>query len=301
MDRAVKFKGSPFARVNIWSPDQKLVYSSDHKLVGTNIEPSDELVETLDGNEPTTEILRASQPLKTEEDNRDILKTNGDLLEVYVPFKPDARHQPRGAFEVYLPYTPIAQTIRADTNRLYLILIVGLSLLYAIVFRVVARASRKLRTHGKEMSAHLERTKYESEHDPLTHLPNRTLFRSRAVDAIVAARRTGEQAALLLIDLDRFKEINDTLGHHSGDLLLQAIGPRLEQSCTRRHRRALRRRRVRHPAARDPRRGDGAGGGPQRSPDAASSRSRIAGSDAGCRRQHRHRAVPRPRPGLRGR
>ena len=69
-------------------------------------------------------------------------------------------------------------TIRADTNRLYLILIVGLSLLYAIVFRVVARASRKLRTHGKEMSAHLERTKYESEHDPLTHLPNRTLFRS---------------------------------------------------------------------------------------------------------------------------
>ena len=94
---------------------------------------------------------------------------------------------------------------------------------------MVARASRKLRTHGKEMSAHLERTKYESEHDPLTHLPNRTLFRSRAVDAIVAARRTGEQAALLLIDLDRFKEINDTLGHHSGDLLLQAIGPRLEK------------------------------------------------------------------------
>ena len=229
VDRAVKFKGSPFARVNIWSPDQKLVYSSDHKLIGTDIEPSDELVETLEQSEPTTEILHASEPLKTEEDNRDILKTHGDLLEVYVPFKADASHKPRGAFEVYLPYTPIAQTIQADTNRLYLILIVGLSLLYAIVFRVVARASRKLRTHGKEMSAHLERTKYESEHDQLTHLPNRTLFRSRAVDAIVAARRTGEQAALLLIDLDRFKEINDTLGHHSGDLLLQAIGPRLEK------------------------------------------------------------------------
>ena len=87
----MKFKGSPFARVNIWSPDQKLVYSSDHKLIGTDIEPSDELVETLDESEPTTEILHASQPLKTEEDNRDILKTHGDLLEVYVPFKADAR------------------------------------------------------------------------------------------------------------------------------------------------------------------------------------------------------------------
>ena len=217
----------PFARVNVWSPEKKLVYSSDKHLLGKPIEPSDELSEALADNEPTTEILRASQPLKTEEDNRDILKTHGDLLEVYVPFH-DTKGAP-GAFEVYLPYTPLANTIRADTNRLYLILIVGLSLLYAIVFRVVARASRKLRTHGREMSAHLERTKYESEHDPLTHLPNRTLFRARSVDAIVAARRTGEHAALLLIDLDRFREINDTLGHHSGDLLLQAIGPRLEK------------------------------------------------------------------------
>jgi diguanylate cyclase (GGDEF)-like protein len=220
-------KTLPFARVNVWSKE-KLVYSSDKKLVGTSIEPSDELAEALSDNEPTTEILHASQPLKTEQDNRDILKTHGDLLEVYVPFH-NTGHPPRGAFEVYLPYKPLADTIRADTNRLYLILIVGLSLLYAIVFRVVARASRKLRTHGKEMSAHLERTKYESEHDPLTHLPNRTLFRARAVDAIVASRRTGEHAALLLIDLDRFKEINDTLGHQSGDLLLQAIGPRLEK------------------------------------------------------------------------
>ncbi len=220
-------KTLPFARVNVWSKE-KLIYSSDKKLVGTSIEPSDELIEALADNEPTTEILRASQPLKTEKDNRDILKAHGDLLEVYVPFA-TVQGKPQGAFEVYLPYTPLANTIRADTNRLYLILIVGLSLLYAIVFRVVARASRKLRTHGKEMSAHLERTKYESEHDPLTHLPNRTLFRARAVDAIVASRRTGEHAALLLIDLDRFKEINDTLGHHSGDLLLQAIGPRLEK------------------------------------------------------------------------
>ncbi len=195
LKRAVK--GPTFARVNIWTRDKKLLYSSDEKLLKENIEPSDELLETLDGNETTTEILHASQPLKTEKDNRDILKSDGDLLEVYVPFHLNRQHEPLGAFEVYLPYTPLARTIQADTNRLYLILIVGLSLLYAIVFRVVARASRKLRTHGKEMSAHLERTKYESEHDPLTHLPNRTLFRSRAVDAIVAARRTGEQAALL--------------------------------------------------------------------------------------------------------
>jgi len=68
---------------------------------------------------------------------------------------------------------------------------------------------------------------YESLHDPLTHLPNRKLFRERAVEILDEARRTNAATGVMLIDLDRFKEINDTLGHDIGDLLLQQIGPRL--------------------------------------------------------------------------
>ena len=146
--RAVKFKGSPFARVNIWSPDQKLVYSSDHKLVGTNIEPSDELVETLDGNEPTTEILgavsAASRPRRTTATSSRRTATSRCTSRSNQTRATTTRSV-RG-----LPPTPIAQTIRADTNRLYLIL---MSLLYAIGVAQAAHAPRK------EMSAHLERTK----------------------------------------------------------------------------------------------------------------------------------------------
>jgi diguanylate cyclase (GGDEF)-like protein/PAS domain S-box-containing protein len=68
---------------------------------------------------------------------------------------------------------------------------------------------------------------YQATHDPLTGLPNRALFFDRLNYALVAARREKESFALLFADLNRFKEINDTLGHHIGDLLLKQIGWRL--------------------------------------------------------------------------
>jgi diguanylate cyclase (GGDEF)-like protein len=71
---------------------------------------------------------------------------------------------------------------------------------------------------------------HQALHDSLTGLPNRTLFMDRAAQAVKTAKREGGGLALLLIDLDRFKDINDTLGHHHGDLLLQQIGTRLRDA-----------------------------------------------------------------------
>jgi diguanylate cyclase (GGDEF)-like protein len=68
---------------------------------------------------------------------------------------------------------------------------------------------------------------HEALHDALTDLPNRKLFRLRAAEAIEESVRNNTVSAVMLIDLDRFKEVNDTLGHHIGDVLLQQIGPRL--------------------------------------------------------------------------
>lgn len=71
------------------------------------------------------------------------------------------------------------------------------------------------------------RLEYQATHDSLTDLPNRQSLIEKSLDAIERAEKSGKQCALLLIDLDRFKEINDTLGHYTGDLLLKRIGPRL--------------------------------------------------------------------------
>ena len=80
-------------------------------------------------------------------------------------------------------------------------------------------------TGRKSALANLE---HQARHDSLTGLPNRLWLAERLTACIAESASTGERLALLLMDLDRFKEINDGLGHHAGDQLLKLIGPRLK-------------------------------------------------------------------------
>ena len=84
-----------------------------------------------------------------------------------------------------------------------------------------------------ERLANQERIHQLAYFDPLTHLPNRRLLQDRATQALVGAEREDSQLALLFIDLDRFKKINDSLGHSAGDQLLKEVAQRL-LDCVRR-------------------------------------------------------------------
>src|SRR6266508_2170354 len=107
-------------------------------------------------------------------------------------------------------------TRRADLATLLILLAAALSIA-ALAWRFQRAKSRTTK-----------RFAYQALHDPLTALPNRTLLRDRTGQAIRQADRELVPAALLLLDLDRFKEVNDTLGHHYGDPLLVQVGQRLQ-------------------------------------------------------------------------
>ena len=99
---------------------------------------------------------------------------------------------------------------------------VGLMGLYAVLALISWWTTRALRRHAADHE-------HQALHDPLTGLPNRELFR-RVAEESLARGRTGDRGALVLVDLDHFKEVNDTLGHHAGDELLKIVGQRLSES-----------------------------------------------------------------------
>jgi diguanylate cyclase (GGDEF)-like protein/PAS domain S-box-containing protein len=78
-----------------------------------------------------------------------------------------------------------------------------------------------------ERKAHIEALGLLALHDPLTGLPNRTLFADRMSQAIASGERAGEQRGVLMLDLNGFKRVNDTLGHGAGDVLLLDVGQRI--------------------------------------------------------------------------
>ncbi|MDQ2812165.1 MAG: EAL domain-containing protein [Actinomycetota bacterium] len=114
-----------------------------------------------------------------------------------------------------------------DTSRF--VLIVDLVTLLAGIGLVVGGAFVITR-YQRDLHSESEHNRYQALHDPLTDLPNRTLFQDRAGVALRTAARSGATVAVLLLDLNRFKEVNDTLGHQYGDHLLLQVADRLRYS-----------------------------------------------------------------------
>jgi len=109
------------------------------------------------------------------------------------------------------------------------VLLVDLATLLAAI-GLVAVGAVVVTRYQRNLHSESERNRYQALHDPLTDLPNRTLFQDRTGVALRTAARSGATVAVLLLDLNRFKEVNDTLGHQYGDRLLLQVADRLRGS-----------------------------------------------------------------------
>ena len=195
--------------VALYGPDGRVTYANDPSLAAN---PRDSLVAraTLDGNVRKT--------VSTMNVGGRAVK----VLKVFVPVPLGGVNGPAGTLELAENYAPIAHAGRRGLLPVIGILQLVLLTLYVSLFPLLRRVTARLR-------GQVEQIEQLALYDALTGLANRRLFQDRAEQARLAALRDGGGFSLMLLDLDRFKEINDTLGHQAGDAVLEELATRLSR------------------------------------------------------------------------
>ena len=189
-----------------------------------------------------TELVNRIQAM--QEEIADLLiwertaNANALLRQLSIPLQNTFNQQLAQMRSLYQNETLQAQTIASQrydkTWRQTLVLSSAAVLMGLIVgwltLRQLSRISRQIEHQFAELEISRAALKQEASHDPLTGLANRRLFYDRLQQAIHHARRYNCKVGVLFLDLDRFKEINDTYGHHVGDAVLTEVARRLSRS-----------------------------------------------------------------------
>lgn len=144
------------------------------------------------------------------------------VLKVFVPVEFIGVDNAAGVLALSQDYRPIVKAGRKALLPVIGVLLLVLLTLYLSLFPLLRRVTARLR-------GQVEQIEKLALYDALTGLANRRLFHDRLEQALLAARRHGDGFSLMLLDLDRFKEINDTLGHQIGDVVLERLAARLRE------------------------------------------------------------------------
>jgi diguanylate cyclase (GGDEF)-like protein len=187
--------------VKLYATNGLVTYSTDHRLIGSWETNRGHLEEALGGT------VRG-----------DVTKLSGEkTLRTYAPVSVRGGTGVVALFQDYRPIASAAQSTFVPVAGIFEIVLV---LLFIALVPILRRVTLRLRRQMEEIQ---RRALY----DDLTGLPNRTLFRDRIEHMIAAAEREPGSRAVMLLDVDRFREINDALGHETGDRLLQDVAVRL--------------------------------------------------------------------------
>jgi diguanylate cyclase (GGDEF)-like protein len=192
--------------LELYGPGGRITYSTTKRRVGIVPRDADKARAALVDGDVTKAVERMG--------GRKVLK-------VFVPVPFIGSDEPAGVLALAQDYQPITEAGRKGLPPVIGVLLLVLLTLYLSLFPLLRRATARLR-------GQVEQIEKLALYDALTGLANRRLFHDRLEQAFLSAQRNGTGFALMLLDLDRFKDINDTLGHHSGDAVLEQLAMRLK-------------------------------------------------------------------------
>jgi diguanylate cyclase (GGDEF)-like protein len=240
---AALMAGSQIIKVKVFDLQGMTVFSSDPKQIGEDKRGNPGFLAASSGT-PASTLTHRDRFDAFEGTRSDI-----DVIGSYVPVRENGVIV--GVLETYQDVTTFVQRLRATARSLLWGLGAAMALLYGLQLLFVRRAQHVLDAQGRQLrdaydelerrvaerTAELEQARarldHLAHHDALTGLPNRLLCSDHLRRACAAAERQQRQLALLYIDLDRFKEINDTQGHAVGDDVLKEVSRRLSVALRR--------------------------------------------------------------------
>jgi diguanylate cyclase (GGDEF)-like protein len=254
-------KGLSVAKVKVYDLRGRTVFSSEARQIGEDKSRNGGFLAARDGR-VTSELTHRNQFSAFE----GVIEER-DLLSTYLPIRRVPDGPVVAVFEVYDDVTPFLARVTQTQYQVVGGVVGLLLLLYGVLFFIVRHADRVMRRQyrerelaevalreardrleqrvaertmalgraNEELESEIaerrladQRVMHMAHHDALTALPNRALLTDRVEQAIAHATRSGNKVALLFLDLDRFKNVNDSLGHGVGDDLLQAVALRLK-------------------------------------------------------------------------
>lgn len=219
-------KGIGVIKIKIYDLQGYTAYSTDFNQIGTSKSGIEAFESAKKGKTVSKLVFRDKFYARKE------LLTNRNVLSSYIPITRGTNIKIEGVFEIYKDVSALIK----DIYSTQIIIIVGifsvLGLLFIVLFFVVRRADKIIQSYYQEQQSNTERIEHQAYHDGLTGLPNRVLFLDRLEHAMAHAQAEHHLVALMFIDLDRFKQINDSLGHENGDKLLIEVAHRI-RDCSR--------------------------------------------------------------------
>ncbi len=219
-------KGLNIAKVKIYDLRGLTVFSTDPSQIGEDKGTNPGLRRALEGGSHSQITYRERFDAFEGTLNRRSLRAS------YVPARTRAEGPVEGVFEVYSDVTHLLARQRRAKQQVAGAVLLLLGTLYLFLLAVVRKADRVLAEQARQRADGEAQARHLASHDLLTGLPNRLCFGERFAPALAHAARHGRRCALMFVDLDGFKGVNDRLGHAAGDAALRELAARM-QACVR--------------------------------------------------------------------